>query len=405
MNYCRVCNHPIDPFMTFGRMPIANAFLNKDQFDDEYFFELMPASCHNCTTFQIVNVPEPNKMFHDHYAYFASTSSIMTKHFEKLAKDVIKKYLNSNDPFVVEIGSNDGISLKNYSDAAIRHLGVDPSYNVVNASRSKGISAICSFFNRTTADEIIENHGKADIIISTNTMHHIADIKEVVAGAKILLKKKGLMITEDPYLGEMIKLNSFEQIYAEHNFIWSLMSMEYLFNLYDMEIIDVSPNDHHGGCMRYFIGHKGEHSKKEVVINQFQNEKLMGIKNPEIFDKFRKDCEKSRDTLMEFLLDLRAKQKRIVGYGATAKSSTLINYCGITSDHIDFICDTTLSKQGKFSPGAHIPILPHKDFISNYPDYTLLFAWNHKDEILSKENKYTENEGKWIEYIPDVRIS
>ena len=404
MKFCRVCGHPLEPFMTFGEMPIANAFLNKEDFDSEYFYELQPASCSKCTTFQIVNVPDPKSMFHDHYAYFASTSTIMTKHFKKLAEDVMGNYLDSKDPFVVEVGSNDGISLQNYSKAGIKHLGVDPSENVVKESKKKGISAICTFFNEDSAKKIIDDHGKADIIISTNTMHHIADIKEVVSGAKMLLKQKGLMITEDPYLGEMIRLNSFEQIYAEHNFIWSVMSMKNLFELYEMEIIDVAPNHHHGGCMRYFIGHKNEHVQNQSVFQQLEKEENLGLNNRKTFEKFRVACEASKKALMALLNELKIRNRRIVGYGATAKSATLINYCGITIDHIDFICDTTLVKQGMYSPGAHIPVVPHEEFCSNYPDYTILFAWNHKEEILKKEKKYRENGGKWIEYIPKIIV-
>ena len=405
MEFCRVCEMEIEPFMTFGEMPVANAFLEEEDFKNEYFFELKPASCSNCTTFQIVDVPNREKMFHDHYAYFASTSKIMTNHFKILSEEVMKNHLKSKDPFIVEIGSNDGISLQNYSKAGIRHLGIDPSKNVVKKSKEKGVSALCTFFNEKSAELIIGNHGKADIIIATNTMHHIANIKEVVAGAKMLLKQKGLMITEDPYLGEMIRLNSFEQIYAEHNFIWSVMSMKNLFNLYDMEIINVIPNDHHGGCMRYYIGHKNQHTPNKSVKHYLEEEKYIGLYHEKTYKKFRESCETSKNEILQLLLKLKNQNKNIVGYGATAKSTTLINYCGISRDHIDYICDTTFAKQGKFSPGAHIPVFSHEKFYSNLPDYTILFAWNHKKEILKKEKSYIEQGGKWIEYIPRIKIS
>ncbi len=404
MKTCRVCEHPIESFMTFGEMPVANAFINENDFQNEYFFELKPASCSKCSTFQIIDVPKPEKMFHDHYAYFASTSKIMTNHFRLLSEEIIKNYLRSIDPFIVEIGSNDGISLQNYSRAGIRHLGVDPSQNVVEESRAKGVSAICTFFNKKSSEKIIDKHGKADIIIATNTMHHIADIKKVVSGAKILLKQKGLMITEDPYLGEMIRLNSYEQIYAEHNFIWSVKSMKYLFNLYDMEIIDVIPNEHHGGCMRYYIGHKNQHRPSNRVEEYLEKEKALGLYDQKTYENFHHVCKTSKIEILGLLHSIKKKNKNIVGYGATAKSATLINYCGISRDHIDYICDSTVAKQGLFSPGAHIPVISQKDFFNNYPDYTLLFAWNHKKEILKKEKSYTDQGGKWIEYIPKINI-
>ena len=405
MKYCRVCESPIEAFMTFGKMPVANAFIKKEHFGNEYFFDLNPASCSNCSTFQIVDVPEQKKMFHDHYAYFASTSKTMTNHFKKLAHEILKKHVKSNEPFIVEIGSNDGISLQNYSELGIKHLGVDPSKNVVDVCRNKGISVKCDFFTKRSAEEIIDENGYADIIVSTNTMHHIPDIKEVVAGAKILLKKEGLMITEDPYLGDMISLNSFEQIYAEHNFIWSVSSMKYLFNLYDMEIIDVIPNKYHGGCLRYYIAHKGVYNPNKNVSSYLDKEINRGLTTKKVYEKFRQSCKKSKTKILELISEIKDNGKSLVGYGATAKSSTLINYCGLTNKHIDYICDSTPAKQGLYSPGAHIPIVSPKNFTKKYPDYSILFAWNHKKEILKKEIGYLKQGGKWIEYIPNIVIS
>jgi len=405
MKYCRVCDSLIEPFMSFGKMPVANAFIDKKDFNNEYFFDLSPASCSNCSTFQIVDVPEQGKMFHDHYAYFASTSESMTNHFKNLAHEILKKHVKSDDPFIVEIGSNDGISLQNYSELGIKHLGIDPSKNVVDVCRDKGISVKCDFFTKQSAEEIIAHNGKSDIIVSTNTMHHIPDIKEVVEGAKILLKKEGLMITEDPYLGDMISLNSFEQIYAEHNFIWSVSSMKYLFNLYDMEIIDVIPNKYHGGCLRYYIAHKGVYSPNESVSLYLNKEKNSGLTSKKVYENFRRSCIEAKTNILELIDKIKDSKKSLVGYGATAKSSTLINYCGLTNQHIDYICDSTPAKQGLYSPGAHIPIVQPEKFTENYPDYSILFAWNHKQEILKKEINYQNRGGKWIEYIPKVIIT
>ena len=405
MKSCRVCGHTVQPFMSFGQMPVGNAFLVEEEFSTEYFFELEPASCMNCSTFQIIDVPEPQRMFHDHYAYFASTSSVMTDHFRSLAQHVMDDLVQSDDPFIVEIGSNDGISLQHYAKAGVRHLGVDPSKNVSKAAANKGVTTVCAFFNEETAKSITKEYGPADIIISTNTMHHIEDIRTVVTGAKILLKQKGLMITEDPYLGDMFRLGAYEQIYAEHNFIWSLMSMQFLFNLYDMEIVNIDRNHYHGGCMRYFIGHKGEHLVSDAVETQLTKEKVLGLDKTETFEKFRSDCETSRQSLVQLLKDLRLRGKRVVGYGATAKSTTLLNYCGITRDHLEFICDSTFAKQGRFTPGSHIPIYSDKVFKEAYPDYALLLAWNHREEIFSKERAYIDNGGKWIEYIPELKIT
>tara|TARA_Y100001970_G_C14232151_1_gene859323 strand:+ start:1846 stop:3063 length:1218 start_codon:yes stop_codon:yes gene_type:complete len=405
MKFCRVCDSPIEPFMSFGKMPVANAFISEKEFNNEYFFDLNPASCSSCHTFQIVDVPEQEKMFHDHYAYFASTSSIMTKHFKTLSEEVLKDHIKTDDPLIVEIGSNDGISLQHYSKLGIRHLGIDPSQNVVDASRKKGISTVCDFFNRQSAEKIIDQNGKADIIIATNTMHHISNIREVVSGAKILLKKGGLMITEDPYLADMISLNSYEQIYAEHNFIWSVSSMKYLFNLYDMEIINVIPNKYHGGCLRYYLAHKGSYRVKQSVGLYLDKERNIGLLEQNIYKKFHHLCKASRQNILKLIDKTKNNGKNIVGYGATAKSSTLINYCGLTKEHIDYICDSTPAKQGLFSPGAHIPVVSPIEFSNKYPDYSILFAWNHKKEIFQKEKNYLDQGGKWIEYVPKINIT
>ncbi len=405
MNKCRVCDALIESFMSFGSMPIANSFLTPDEFEKEYFFDLDPAVCPECHTFQIMEVPDPSKMFHNHYAYFASTSEVMTKHFKRLSERIISNLLYSDNPFVVEIGSNDGIMLQNFANAKIRHLGIEPSTNVAEASRDKGINILCDYFREDIAEQIIESHGLADIFIATNTMHHISDINTVIAGIKKLLKPKGIVITEDPYLGDMIKLVSYEQIYAEHNFIWSITSLNNAFGRYGMEVIDVEPNEHHGGCMRYFLGHVGAHRHSQSLVKYLKKEKELGLDRIETFERFRKKCEISRNQIMNHLDDLNAKNKRVVGYGATAKSSTLINYCGINKEHIEFICDSTPIKQGKFSPGAHIPIKSEEYFQKHYPDYAFLFAWNHSNEIISKEKEYRLQGGKWIQYLPSFLIT
>ena len=244
--------------MSFGDMPIANSFISLNEKNDQYLYEMLAAFCEICFTFQLLNVPKPKQMFNENYAYLASTSKEMQSHWSQLANTIFKEFNCNKKSFIVEIGSNDGIFLKNISDKNIPHLGVDASSNVNEIAKAKGVRTLNAFFNSETSKDIISNYGQADIIFSSNTMHHIEDINEVVKGMDLLLKDDGTIITEDPSLKEMIIKNAYDQIYAEHMYIWSLHSITSLFERYKMEVYKIENNDRHGGCSRYFICRKGK---------------------------------------------------------------------------------------------------------------------------------------------------
>ncbi|MCC7168006.1 MAG: class I SAM-dependent methyltransferase [Rhodospirillales bacterium] len=403
---CRICAQPIRPFMSLGRQPIGNAFLKSPaDFATEYFFELAPAHCAHCATFQIVEIPAPEQMFHDHYAYFATTAStVMTAHFARMAEEATARFLAGPDPFVVEIGSNDGITLRNFAQKGIRHLGVEPSANVAQAARANGVATLTAFFNPETARAIRTQHGPADLFIATNTMHHIEDTNGVAEGVATLLGPKGVMISEDPYLGDMIEIGAYDQIYAEHMYIWSITAMNNAFGRAGLEVFDVARNRHHGGCMRYHLGRKGVHAPTDAYRQALAHENALGLHRPETFERFRADCERARTRLTELVRDLRAKGKRIAGYGATAKSATIVNWCGLTPDDIAYISDTTPAKQHSFAPGSHIPVVPPQRFAQDPPDYAVLFAWNHFAEIEAKEQAWRAKGGQWILPIKGVQV-
>jgi methylation protein EvaC len=209
---------------------------------------------------------------------------------------------------------------------------------------------------------------------------------------------------EDPYLGDVIEKTSYDQIYDEHTFLFSLASISHLYGQYGMEVTDVEPQITHGGSMRYVIARKGARPVSANVAAQREKEIALGLHQPETYDRFRRNCEQSRERLMALLNKLKAEGKRVVGYGATSKSTTITNYCGITPELVEFISDTTPIKQGKFSPGAHIPVRPYEEFERNHPDYALLFAWNHAREIMEKEDAFRAGGGKWIVYVPKVAV-
>jgi 2-polyprenyl-3-methyl-5-hydroxy-6-metoxy-1,4-benzoquinol methylase len=404
-NLCRVSNEELIKVVDFGMQPLGNGFLSKSQVDNEYFFPMDLGFSETSMMLQLIEQPEPEVMFHDHYAFFSSTSNFMIQHFKSFSDSILSSdFLSKQDPFVVELGCNDGIMLKNFSEKNIRHLGIEPSLNVAQEANKLGVKTISKFFNINLAEQIVRENGQADAFFAANVMCHIPDIKGVVAGIKKLLKPTGIVMFEDPYLGDIISKTSYDQIYDEHVFLFSGLSIKYLFSLYDMELIDMIPQETHGGSMRYVLAHKDSYPIKDSVNFHLNKEKDLGLDKLKTFESFNSNIKKSKADLLELLCNLKAQGKRVAGYAATSKSTTILNYCNIGPDLIEYICDTTPIKQGKLSPGKHIPVVPYEIFKKNPPDFTFLFAWNHAEEIMAKESNYSALGGKWITHVPEVRV-
>ena len=404
MIQCRACGEPVESFMSFGQQPIANRFIPKDKTKSEYFFQMDVGVCPKCTLFQLIEQPAPDMMFHENYTFFSQSSKGMQVHFEAYANFVKERYLEGDDPFVVEMGSNDGIMLRHFMRAGIRHLGVEPSGNVAARAREAGVNTISVFFGPDAAAEIAAKNGKADAILAANVMCHIPDLNGVARGAAALLKPNGVLIFEDPYLGDVLEKTSYDQIYDEHVFLFSAMSVRNAFASHGFELIDCIPQPTHGGSMRYVLARKGARPVSASVTQWIDKEERQGLGKPEAYAAFARACEKSRGDLVALLKDLKAKGHRVAGYAATSKSTTVLNYCKIGPDLIAFICDTTPEKQGKVSPGMHIPVVAYKEFEAGPPDYAVLFAWNHRNEIMAKETGYMTRGGKWIRFVPDVAV-
>ena len=404
MPKCLICDSEYQPFVDFGEMPIANAFATKEEMNNEYTFPMKVGFCESCNMVQLVEQPDREKMFHDNYAFFSSTSNYMQEHFKQFAHSVSNLQNLDKKSFVVEIGCNDGIMLQNFVTDKIPCLGVEPSKNVAEVAMGKGIEVINQFFDQPLAEKITQTYQKADAILSANVMCHIPYMHSIYDGVKTLLSDDGVFIFEDPYLGEIIEKTSFDQIYDEHVFLFSALSISHLAKMHDLELINVEPQVTHGGSMRYTIAHKGVKAVSQNVTNLIEKEKNLGLDTTQAYKGFTDSVNKIRDDLIELLNKLKKDGKKVVAYGATSKSTTVTNYFGITPELVECIYDTTPIKHNKLSPGAHIPVLPYKQFRESNPDYVLLFAWNHAVEIMKKEQDYIGNDRHWITYIPEVRV-
>jgi methylation protein EvaC len=328
----------------------------------------------------------------------------MSEHFRQWAERLSAEFRDGQDPFVVEIGSNDGTFLHNMKRLGVRHLGVEPAASVVRVAREKGVNVLETFFNARTATQIRAQHGPADVIVAANVIAHIPAINEAAGGISILLSDGGIFTFEAIYLGDLVRNTVLDQLYDEHVFTFSVQSVHQVFGRFGLELIDVEHQETHGGSIRYTLAHKGRHTVRKSVEKALEEEHAMRLYDPRTYEEFANRASFIRDRFVSLLRGLRAQGKRIAGYGATAKSTTILNYCGIDSQLLDYIADNTPAKEGKATSGSHIIVRSPAYFAGDKPDYTVLLAWNHRQEIEQKEAAYREAGGKWIVYVPEVAV-
>jgi C-methyltransferase len=399
---CRVCAGTVEPFLDLGRQPMANGFLLPTETAGELFFNLAVGVCDTCGMSQLIEEVPQHLRYHGQYRYHASGSAAHRAHFAHNAHRFRETELIGPDPFIVEIGCNDGVMLAAIAAAGVRHLGVEPSTNVADLARQKGIDVLSDFFDERSAAAIRAEHGPADVIFGANTICHIAHVGSMLRGVDALLGPRGVFVFEEPYLGTIVHGMAFDQIYDEHVFYFTATSVRAMAERFGFELVDVEHIPIHGGEVRYTLARTGRRHIRPAVAEVVSEERKSGLLDHATLAGFGRSIEQVRHDLVEVLRDIRSSGARVVGYGAPGKATTVTNFCGIGPDLVPFVCDSTPSKQGHLIPGSHLPVRPPEAFSAPYPEYALLFAWNHAKEIMEKEQAFRAAGGRWILYVPNV---
>lgn len=399
---CRICgSSDFAEVLNLGEMPPANAFLKKEDLaKEERKFPLIVYFCRNCALLQLLDVVSPKILF-EHYDYLTSASAPLAGHFVQSAKMLAEKFITGKNDFALEIGGNDGVLLSEMKKHC-RVLNIEPSKNVAELARKRGVETIDEFFTTALARDIMQKYGRSRLIIANNVMAHIDDLSDVFRAVEALLQDDGVFVFEVHWVGNLIGEGGFDQIYHEHLCYFSLFPLLRMLDGFALKIFDVELIPVHGQSMRLYAG------KKQAVsdsVGSFLNrEKELGLQDLKTFLNFAKKVEKNKNDLNDLLARLRNERAVIAGYGAPAKGNTLLNYCKIDNTILDFIIDTTPLKQGLFTPGSHIPIYSPRVLPKKKPDYFLLLAWNYADAVMVKEADFRNKGGKFIIPVPEVKI-
>jgi len=347
----------------------------------------------------------PSEDMFSNYVYLSSTTKTFQKHFSEMAEHITKSFSLSENSLAVDIGSNDGILLKGFQTSNVQVIGVEPAANVAKIAEENGVETINDFFNENVVNEIIKRKGKADVVTATNVFAHIDDIDSVVENVKSLLKDEGIYVIEIQYFADTIETMTFDNVYHEHMSYYTLSSLDFFFNKHDMQAFRVERVATHGGSLRVFAAKKSsKHKVHESIKKLLDYEKSIGIDDFETYRKFGQEVYGVRDKLVDYIKNIKKQNKKIAAYGAPAKGNTLLNFCNIGKDYIEYIVEDNPLKQGLYAPGTHIPVVSSKMLDENLPDYILILAWNFADEILEKTKKYREKGVKFIVPLPKPKI-
>jgi len=406
MYSCRICgNTQIDTFLRLGPTPLANSFLKPEQLrQPEPCYPLDVVFCDHCGLVQLDLVVAPEIMFRD-YIYVSSTSQTMPQHFAAYAEEIVARFLESPQDLVLEMGSNDGCLLRAFQKLRARALGIEPAANLALAANAAGLATVNDFFCERSARALREREGPAKVVIGNNVLAHIGDLCDLVAGLDALLCPDGVAVFEVPYLLDLLGNDEFDTIYHEHLSYFALRPLQRLFALRGMQIFDAKRLIVHGGSVRVYVCRVGAgRAVRSSVTGLLLLEKAERLDSFEVYTAFANRVKKMKMELTALLRELKSSGARIAGYGAPAKGNTLLNHFEIGTDLLDFIVDRNPCKQGMYTPGRHIPVVPVERLLEKQPDYLLLLAWNFADEILEQQKEYSKRGGKFVVPIPQPKI-
>lgn len=402
---CRFCETPLSQtFVDLGAMPPANNYLRaSDLVQPEPFYPLHVYVCTKCQLVQLEEIQTPEQLFSD-YPYFSSFSKSWLDHMKRYAHGMIDRFGLNASSMILEVASNDGYLLQFFKKKRIPVLGIEPAANIARAAKVRGIPTIEEFFGVDLAKKLAKEGNEADLLICNNVLAHVPDINDFIAGLKTILKPDGVLTIEFPHLLRLMTLNQFDTIYHEHYSYLSLLTVERIFAKHGIILVDVEELPTHGGSLRIYGRHEGMETPSDNVVMMREKEKDAGLDRTRTYKGFSKLVRKTKRDLLRFLIDARDDGKSIVGYGAPAKGNTLLNYCGIRSDFLDYTVDLSPHKQGLYLPGSRLPVHAPEAIFETKPDYLLVLPWNLEEEIVTQMAAIRDWGGKFVIPIPEVRI-
>jgi len=404
---CRFCNNTLKHvFIDLVNSPPSNSYLTKEQLNEpEVFYPLKLFVCENCFLVQIDEIKKASEIFSHDYAYFSSYSTSWLEHAHRYVDMITERFGYDEQSQVMELASNDGYLLQYFQKQNIPVLGIEPSKNVAHAAQEKGIETIIDFFGVKLAKHLVAQNRKADLIIGNNVFAHVPDVNDFVAGMKIALNDGGVITLEFPHLMQLIEQNQFDTIYHEHYSYFSFYTASLIFDEHGLELFDVEQISTHGGSLRIYGKHKEDTSKSiSSNVADLLKEEAKAMQNIEYYKGFQEKVNEVKINLVSFLLVQKKLDKKVVAYGAAAKGNTLLNYCGVKNDLIEFVVDASPHKQGKYLPGSHIPIVTEEMIKKNKSDYILILPWNLITEITDQLKYIKEWDAKLVLPIPKLEI-
>ena len=402
---CRACSQATEVFLAFGDLPLGNALVAADvppEAQDR--FPLTMTLCSHCHLVQLAEVVDPSRLF-GNYVYLSSNSPAFVKHAMQLAQRMIAERSLGQSSQIIEIASNDGYLLQAYRARGIRVLGIEPAANVAEIARQNGIETLCEFFGADLARKLSTQRHCADVIHANNVLAHVPDLCGFVAGLGAILKPDGVVVIEVPYLRDLVDNLEFDTVYHEHQCYFALAPLVSLFAGAGLQIFDVEHIAVHGGSLRLFARHANREKVSAAVVRLLEEERAWGVDDIATYRRFAQAVGTFPRALRTYLQELRAAGKSIAAYGASAKGTTLLNYCGVDRALIDFVVDRSPLKQGLTMPGVRIPILPTEELLNRQPDFVLLLAWNFVDEVVEQQSEYGRRGGRFILPVPVPRVA